>query len=73
MNKDGQNESNDFSFSIPNSSPHSFTKLSGLDGQARYSIFTSQHATVVWPVETCREIFAPSQGWANSSITQIPP
>src|SRR5579859_7154103 len=50
------------SSSTLNSSPQSFTKLSGLDGHAITPsiIPLSQHTSVVWPVETCREIFAPS-------------
>src|SRR5579859_2713901 len=61
-NGESRNECTSSSSSTPNSSPQSFTKLSGLDGHAITPsiIPLSQHASVVWPIETCREIFAPS-------------
>ena len=47
-----------FSFSTRNSSLLLFTNLSGIiDGLAKLSSYLrSPHTTVVWPVETCREI-----------------
>src|SRR5213078_1395689 len=46
------------SFSTRNSSLLLFTNLSGIiDGLVKLSSYTpSPHTTVVWPVETCREI-----------------